>query len=312
MKLLTNTVLALAIILALPLLARGRVVGQWDFDKGDVRATVGVDMEYLDGQGGYTQTFTQFTTDTINGATANVMKFIKVSQYYPNRGYVFYHGTVGNGGTTIQALNKYTLIMDVKYPQGSSPLVNRALYKTESIPAVDGYVFIKASNDPNAPNGFGTINGYYRGTVSSNAWHRLAFTVDMDAKDPAFTDPNVPIIELYIDGVYAGRSYAFDYGDHPGNSYTDTRFAMKPRAALFTDNNGESETGYVNSIQLRDYAMSAAEIAALGGPSAAGIPQGLRADINHDGRVNSTDLMMLAASWLSCTDPNVEGCLDLR
>ena len=40
---------------------------------------------------------------------------------------------------------------------------------------------------------------------------------------------------------------------------------------IFSDNDGETALGYVNSVQFDDYAMTAAEIAFLGGPSAAGI-----------------------------------------
>jgi hypothetical protein len=43
-------------------------------------------------------------------------------------------------------------------------------------------------------------------------------------------------------------------------------------AVLFGDNDGERHPCYVNSIQIREGKLSDAEIAALGGPSASGIP----------------------------------------
>src|SRR5215471_15456661 len=55
--------------------------GQWDFDSGNLNATVGSAMQYADGPGGPTQLGTQFGTTTalgipnINGTPANVMKF---------------------------------------------------------------------------------------------------------------------------------------------------------------------------------------------------------------------------------------------
>src|SRR5262247_2197769 len=55
--------------------------GQWDFENGDLTATVGSALTYVDGAGGATQLGTQFGTTTalgipdINGTPANVMKF---------------------------------------------------------------------------------------------------------------------------------------------------------------------------------------------------------------------------------------------
>src|SRR5262249_47833901 len=55
----------------------------------------------------------------------------------------------------------------------------------------------------------------------------------------------------------------------------DSRFALSPSATcqILNNNDTNAAPGYVNSIQLRDVALSADQIAALGGPSAAGIPE---------------------------------------
>ena len=56
----------------------------------------------------------------------------------------------------------------------------------------------------------------------------------------------------------------------------DTRLAPSVAGSsspswIFSDNDGETAVGYVNSVQFSDYAMTAAEIAFLGGPTAGGI-----------------------------------------
>src|SRR5207237_866471 len=52
----------------------------------------------------------------------------------------------------------------------------------------------------------------------------------------------------------------------------DARWSLGPASLLFGDENQENAAGFVNSVQLRSEALSAADVAALGGASAAGIP----------------------------------------
>ena len=47
---------------------------------------------------------------------------------------------------------------------------------------------------------------------------------------------------------------------------------MRPSAILFGDDDGESQPAFINSIQFRNYKLSDAGVAALGGPAAEGIP----------------------------------------
>ncbi|NLH73099.1 MAG: hypothetical protein GX456_08615, partial [Verrucomicrobia bacterium] len=91
------------------------VTGQWDFDNGDLRATVGKPLEYLDGPNGLTKQGTRFGTTTelgvpdIAGQPAKVME---VPGDLSNKiGYIMDHGIAPNGGGT--KVNQYTLIMDI-------------------------------------------------------------------------------------------------------------------------------------------------------------------------------------------------------
>jgi hypothetical protein len=91
------------------------VTGQWDFEAGNLAATVGVPLQYLDGVGGVTEAGTQFgsTTDLgvedIGGQPAKAM--LVPGELDRNIGYIMTHRIAPNGGGTL--VNQYTLIMDV-------------------------------------------------------------------------------------------------------------------------------------------------------------------------------------------------------
>ena len=53
---------------------------------------------------------------------------------------------------------------------------------------------------------------------------------------------------------------------------TTRRYGLGPQLLFLADNDGLSQEVFVNSIQFRNHAMTSAEIATLGGPSADGIP----------------------------------------
>src|SRR5690348_11194070 len=90
-----------ALISNVALSGRAGVTGQWDFDAGDLRATIGTPLTYLDGPGGATAQGTRFdTTDTfgipgIGGVPARVMQFPKMGLGI--MGYVLSHGAAANG-----------------------------------------------------------------------------------------------------------------------------------------------------------------------------------------------------------------------
>src|SRR3989442_5905089 len=125
-----NQLLALAAGLAgLISGANGATTGQWDFNDGNLAATIGIDLEYRDAD---TLAGTQFGTTTalgipnINGEVAMVMKFPKTTT--PSGGYAFYSGAAANGGGSL--LNQYTILMDVYFPSASSGK-NRAILQTD-------------------------------------------------------------------------------------------------------------------------------------------------------------------------------------
>jgi len=243
----STLLLALAAAAVAGGLAHAAIIGQWDFENGNLAATVGGQpLAYLDGAGGATETQTTFETLDIGGQAAKVMKFppCDASSYM---GYTMPTPADGNGGGAL--LNQWTLILDVMFPTESDAKW-RAIFEADNRLTPDSDFFI------NPGNGIG-VSGTYAGNVTPNVWHRLAIVVDQSA--------GVNRISKYIDGVQVGVQPA---------GGVDGRWAPSPAyyVELFNDNDGDVQAGYVNSIQFHDAALSQYQIAAYGGATAAGLP----------------------------------------
>lgn len=223
--------------------------GQWDFDSGNLNATVGSPLNYIDTP---TQTGTQFGTTTalgipnINGVVANVMKFPSGTN---NMGYLMPAPANPNGGGS--TVNEWTLIMDLLYP-AASDAIDRPLINTDGggSELVAGPDFIVSASD-----GIGSPpSGPYSGSIQPNTWYRVGISVTASS------------VSLYINGeqVYTGAGAG-----------QDNRFALSAggNTPIFSTPTNIAAIGYVNSIQLRDVALNAGQMLALGGPSASGVPQ---------------------------------------
>jgi hypothetical protein len=165
------------------------------------------------------------------------------------------HGAGANGGGT--KVNQYTLIMDVMFPTASDAKW-RGLFQVDPSNASDGELFV------NKANGIG-ISGQYQGKVVADTWHRLAFAFNLNDKS----------VSKYIDGVLVNKQTL-------GEGF-DGRWALGSTALLFTDEDGETAAGLVNSVQIRNGTLSDAEIAALGGATADGIPGAVSSGIKISG-----------------------------
>jgi hypothetical protein len=237
--------IAVATFLLAATISQGAITGQWDFESGDLSATTGTALSYLDSA---TQTDTQFGTTTsfgianVAGQPARVMRFPKMAS--SSMGYLMVHGAAPNGGGLL--VNQWTLIVDVLYPTASSSKW-RSITQTDN--SGDGDFFV------NPGNGIG-ISSSYAGNVTPNAWHRIVFAVDVSRPQP--------LVSKYVDGVKAA--------DQVLDSGLDARWALRPEMWFLNDEDAESEVGYINSIQVRDTKLSDALVALLGAPTAAGIP----------------------------------------
>ena len=139
---------SLLLVLAMPSLGQ-QVTGQWDFNNGNLAATVGTAGQYWIAPTTPprdVETETQFGTTTsflipdIGGVAAKVMKF---PQTDPKMGYAMYPEIDANGGGSY--VNQYTLIMDVLYPAASLLPAGEwnALFQTNDCNGNDGDLFVR-------------------------------------------------------------------------------------------------------------------------------------------------------------------------
>jgi hypothetical protein len=213
-------------------------ISQWDFNQGDLRATAGQALVFR----GDTGSKTTFEEVLINGSTAKVMRFPAAT---PAEGFRMFHGLGANGGGT--NLNQYTLIMDVMWPSESDQSW-RALFQSDTNNANDAEMFV------NIDNALGVENNY-AGQILPNTWYRLGFVFDLTNRT----------MTNYINGAKANSQFL-------EATAVDSRFSLKPELLLFTDDDGETQPGYVNSIQIRAEVLSETQMMELGGATAAGIP----------------------------------------
>ena len=228
------------------------ITGHWDFDNDSLAATIGQALEYRGGPTGATAAGTRFGTTTsfgisdIQGNPARVMSCPPAATR--DIGYLMTHGARPNGDPAATKVNQWTLIMDILIP---TPGWHSFIQINDPANGDDGDLFV------NPGNGIG-IGGSYQGTIVRGQWHRVAFAVDM-------ADPINPVISKFIDGTKAA-----DQARTP--SQLNGRHALLPTAILLADEDGESQACYLNSVQIRNYKMSDAGVAALGSPTADGIP----------------------------------------
>ena len=232
---------ALATILVLTAMTSAGVAVDtvWNFD-GGLTADFGVStMAYRGATASYTSfgTTANFDLPSLYGdeGTAQIMSFPATTA---SQGYTVTH----NGASAVQ---DYTMIWDVLYPE-SSDVAWRSLLQTNQANTNDGDFFV--GQYPWAGVG---IEGKYHGVIKPDNWHRVAVTVHQDAANGVMTK--------YVDGGYVGQQPA-----------TSTRYSLDPTYHIFTDENGDTQSGYVSSYRFVDRVMTQEEIHALGGVHAAG------------------------------------------
>ncbi|HKX63452.1 MAG TPA: hypothetical protein VJS65_16450, partial [Verrucomicrobiae bacterium] len=241
------------------------VTGQWDFNAGNLSATVGAPLQFRGDTANHTMfgSTTTFGIPNINGQPAQVMKFPACS---PSQGFLTTHGVAPSGGGAFG--NRYSVILDLYFPPDSTGF--RSLWQTDVNATSDGDIFL------NDAHGLG-IGGQYQGSVTPGQWHRVVFTIDCTKRE----------LGKYVDGtnVLNGPVGAEPLGTgplqylDPVDGTGDGRWSLDTTALLFTDNDSETGSGYVNSIQIHDRVLTSAQVNALGGPTPGGIPPVIPATI---------------------------------
>ncbi len=144
--------------------------------------------------------------------------------------------------------NRYTLLFDVLVP-GTGQW--RCFYQTALANNNDGEYFVRNSDNM---LGRGTI-GYSGVPLPANRWHRLAIAVDLSPGGG---------FRAYLDGEL--------FNIHLLPAF-DGEFALHPaQVLLFADENNENAPLAIGMAAVFSKALSADEIAALGGPGIAVLP----------------------------------------
>ncbi len=250
------TSLTLALLIAFGASARAGVTGQWEFN-GDFSAAIGAAIvpQGAAVAGSVFGTTATFGLPSIGGQVAQVMMFPQMPTL--TDGYKMFPGAPANGSYSAGDVNQYSLVMDILYPTASDNMY-RALFQTAAGNNNDADFFIGDSTTTPQPNGIG-ISGAYDGAILPNTWYRVALVVNLD------TPTGTPTYYKYINGALVGAQ------ELRASRFAPWSLESGNPAWIFSDNDGETALGYVNSVQFCDYAMTSADVAVLGGPSAAGI-----------------------------------------
>ncbi|MEE3199322.1 MAG: LamG-like jellyroll fold domain-containing protein, partial [Planctomycetota bacterium] len=257
---------------------KAQAIAQWDFEGSLDASTQGQPLIGEFATPAFEPVF-DFEEKEFGEDVAEVCRFEQGTYFR------MYHGLSPNAGGAY--VNQYTLIIDVMYPEAFGPddpdgLLGttgwQALYQTNETNTNDGDWFV------NPTGGIG-ISGNYPGSVPDGQWHRLALAVDLVA------------------GTYTSYINGERVQQNTGQT-VDGRFSLGESVLIFADESGETAGGYVSSIQIRDVAMTDAELAEMGGPTAEGIPLpeclGPRCCLNRQFRVNYiADSNTVVASWAS-------------
>jgi hypothetical protein len=255
--------LALASVLCVSKVSGQTNVGQWDFKKGDLSATVGSDLgplSYADGPNGTSSNLTIYGTTTalgvppIAGVVTNIMKFPNGDGIGFGLGY-FIPTPPANGGGSL--VNDYTVVVDVLYTNAGlfRPIVqmdNGSLDDIEAFLGLNVFDQIAVTNTEGAG-----LPSEASGDILPNTWYRLGFVYDHDVGE----------IDVYTNGAQAGSVIVGS-----GQSTLDGPYALFTGGLPLFSSYATNVAGFANSVQIRDAALNAGQIAALGGPSATGIP----------------------------------------
>jgi glycerophosphoryl diester phosphodiesterase len=181
------------------------------------------------------------------GGDPDVMRFPACTA---RQAYRVMHGGTANGPYEGNGrISNYTLILDLLFPAESDGQW-RALLQTETNNTSDAEFNVEDT----ASGGIG-VNGHYHGSIRPNTWHRVALVMQ--------AAPGEGKCQRFIDGQFVG-------GIGSTGSGLDIRWALEQAFLLFADDDGETASGYVSSIQFVDRALKMEEVGALGGVHAAG------------------------------------------
>ncbi len=189
------------------------------------------------------KTTTQLQIADLNDGASGVMAF---TDHSPTEGLKITLNTPPNGDFENAGLvSDYTLVMDIYWPLAAKDIY-RALVQTDTVNYLtdDADIYI----NPEGGLGKSTSKSGYFGHTQSDTWHRIAFVF--------YTAPDNGVFEVYIDGELAGVKREGEI---------NRRWALDQAVLLLTDNNYETEPGYLNALLYAGRAMTRDEIKSMAG-----------------------------------------------
>jgi len=260
--------------------------GYWTFDDGTLKATVGSDLAYIDNSLASTYSFGttgQGAFADLPGIKGQPAKFLYIpytqnGDDFKRTGLRLKPGLAPSGGG--QNANQWTMIVDVYWGDGSA---NGTLLRTHDLAqANDGDLFWRASDGSYGKgccsnyDGINPANSHQRGS-----WARIVLVSDMTSTPKR--------LAKYVNGVKHRDDVSGD------GANIDGRYSLPAEIFAFNDgDDNEQSTAAVSAIQIREGALTDDEVAALGGPSAEGIPvpttaapTGVSAQWDFNGNLNA-------------------------
>ncbi|MGO2477825.1 MAG: metallophosphoesterase, partial [Pseudoalteromonas sp.] len=189
-------------------------------------------------------TTTSLEIDDFIDGPSGVLAF---TDHSPDEGFQITLNTPANGDFIDKDLvSDYTLVMDIYWPYATKDIY-RAVVQTsiDNTPDDDADIFI----NPVGGYGKSTSESGYFGATQSDAWHRVALVF--------YTAPNDGVFEVYIDGELAGVKTEGEI---------NRRWALNKAVLLLTDDNYETEPGYLNALLYAGRSLTRDEIKTMGGP----------------------------------------------
>ena len=159
-----------------------------------------------------------------------------------------------NGGG--EFINQYTFLIDILVPE---PLDYVPIFQTDTDNTNDADWYVA----PDGSFGIGDLGYTQAQLIEPGTWYRLGFTANLGANDVRYYLNGSRVLTSNATGLLDGRFSLFSNVDEG------------PDLILFNegDNSGNyTHAALYNSIGFIDRTLSDAEMAAFGGPSAAGIP----------------------------------------
>lgn len=214
----------------------------------------------------------QYTTATIGGQTATVSRFDKNGTYKITENFDG-NGVKLSNGSWIDAtyVNHYTIITDVKFDQASSSYIS--FYNTAANNSDDGELFFKGSGTSWKAGISDARGGGYGGSINPFEWNRVALVVNCETTDQGNDGWfRLTTFDVYVNGDLIQKQYN-PWSAQDGGWSLGSNQGQPALFWLFGDNDGETASGWVNSLLVADGEYTAAQIKALGGATAAGLGQ---------------------------------------